>query len=85
MSYQSDTDTVSLYEYTGIIGGVYINFCFKVLADHMKQALMHIGTFVAKRQILGVILIANELIDSRKHIRVDGAIFKINLEKCTIL
>lgn len=45
---------------------------------------MHIGTFVGKRQILGAILIANELIESRKHIRVDGAIYKINLEKCTI-
>lgn len=46
---------------------------------------MHIGTFVGKRQILGAILIANELIESRKHIRVDGAIYKINLEKCTIM
>lgn len=64
---------------------MFINFCYKVLADHMKQALMHIGTFVGKRQILGAILIANELIDSRKHIRVEGAIYKINLEKCTIM
>lgn len=62
-----------------------INFCFNVWADHMKQALMHIGTFVGKRQNLGVILIANELIDSRRHKKVDGVIFKINLEKRTIM
>lgn len=46
---------------------------------------MHIGTFVGKRQNLGVILIANELIDSRRHKKVDGVIFKINLEKRTIM
>ena len=58
----------------------------KILANRLKTVLPLIisptqGAFVAKRQILDGVLVANELIDSRKRSKVEGVIFKIDLEK----
>ena len=39
------------------------------------------GAFVHGRQILDDILIANELIDSRKRTKKSGVIFKFDMEK----
>lgn len=58
----------------------------EILANRLKVALPLIigpcqGAFVHGRQILEGILIANELVDSRKRSKQDGGIFKIDLEK----
>ena len=58
----------------------------KILANCLKKALPSIispfqGAFVAGRQNLDGVLVANELIDSRKRSKKEGVIFKIDLEK----
>lgn len=58
----------------------------KILANRLKRILPLIvspfqGAFVAKRQILDGVLFANELIDSRKRSKIEGVIFKFDLEK----
>lgn len=58
----------------------------KVLANRLKVTLpsiigSHQGTFMQERQILYGILIANELIDSRKLSKLVGVILKIDMEK----
>eukprot|EP00268_Persea_americana_P059585 TRINITY_DN7332_c0_g2_i1.p1 TRINITY_DN7332_c0_g2~~TRINITY_DN7332_c0_g2_i1.p1 ORF type:complete len:165 (+),score=21.69 TRINITY_DN7332_c0_g2_i1:122-616(+) len=67
------------------VGCVY-KLLAKTLAKRLIKTLPAIispsyGAFVQDRQILEGILIANELIDSRKMAFKEGAIFKIDLEK----
>ena len=39
------------------------------------------GAFVERRQILDVVLIANEVVDEKKRSREEGVVFKIDFEK----
>ena len=66
--------------------GCWYKLLAKILANRLKSVMPLIvspfqGAFVAKRQILDGVLIANELIDSRKRSKVDGFLLKIDLEK----
>lgn len=79
---------VELREYSRPISlvGCWYKLLTKILANHLKSVLPLIispfqEAFVAKRQILKGVLIANELIDSRKRSKVDGVLLKIDLEK----
>ena len=40
-----------------------------------------LGAFVEERQILDVVLIANELVDEKRRSKEEGVVFKINIEK----
>lgn len=56
------------------------------MANRLKSVLPLIisqfeGAFVANRQILDGVLIASELIDSRKRSKIVGVIFKVDFEK----
>lgn len=58
----------------------------KVSANRLKHVIPSIispyqGAFVGNRQILDGILIANELIDSRKWMHKEGVLLKVDLEK----
>ena len=58
----------------------------KILANRLKRVIPLIirpfqGAFVAGRQILDRLLIANKLIDPRWRLKKEGVIFKIDLEK----
>ena len=39
------------------------------------------GAFVQGRQILDVVLIANEIVDEKRRVGEEGVVFKINFEK----
>ena len=47
----------------------------------MKQSLALKETFVEGRQILDVVLIANEVVDEKKSSGEEGVVFKIDFEK----
>lgn len=58
----------------------------KILDNRLRKALPSIispmkRAFVHGRQILDGVLMANELIDSRKRMKKEGVIFKIDMEK----
>lgn len=61
----------------------------KILANRLKIALPHYQSFsgglCGSRQILDRVLIANEVIDSRKRARKEGVISKIDVEKAYIM
>ena len=57
-----------------------------MLSRHLRKVLQDTifstqGAFVEGRQILDVVLIANELVDEKRRSREEGVIFKIDLEK----
>lgn len=67
-----------------VVGCVY-KLLAKILPNRLKVDLPHIispsqGDFVRNRQILDNVLIANELIDSRKRSKKVGVILKIDME-----
>ncbi|XXG72211.1 hypothetical protein AAC387_Pa07g1359 [Persea americana] len=73
------------YRPISLVGCLY-KLLAKILANCLKKALPSIispfqGAFVAGRQNLDGVLVANELIDSRKRSKKEGVIFKIDLEK----
>ena len=78
---------VELHDYRPIsLVGCLYKLLAKILANRLKTVLLLItsptqGAFVAKREILDGVLVANELIDSRKRSKAEGVIFKIDLEK----
>lgn len=62
----------------------------KILANRSREVLPLImspyqGAFAHNRQILDGVLIASELIDSRKRDIKEGVIFKTDLEKAMIV
>ena len=66
--------------------GAFISCCLRFWLTDQKGFFLliispHQGAFIHKRQILDSILIANELIDSRKRDNKEGVIIKIDLEK----
>ena len=65
----------SLYK---IIAKVLLGRLRKVLQDTIISTQ---GAFVEGRQILDVVLIANELVDEKRRSREEGLVPKINFEK----
>ena len=58
----------------------------KVLSGRLRKVLHEIifgsqGAFVERRQILDVVLKANEVVDEKKRSGEEGVVFKINFEK----
>ena len=58
----------------------------KVLSDHLRRVLnetisLSQGAFVEGRQILDVVLIANEVVDEKKRPGEERVVFKIDFEK----
>ncbi|RVW99075.1 hypothetical protein CK203_019092 [Vitis vinifera] len=76
---------ISDYRPIILVTGLY-KIIAKVLSRHLRKVLQDTifstqGAFVEGRQILDVVLIANELVDEKRRSREEGVIFKIDLEK----
>ena len=57
-----------------------------MLSGHLRGVLHETihstqGVFVQGRQILDAVLIANEILDEKRHSREEGVVFKIDFEK----
>ena len=67
---------------------------YKIIAEVLSRRLRRVlhetififqGVFVKGRQILDVVLIANEVMDEKGRSEEEGAVFKLKLERPTIM
>ena len=68
-----------------LVEGLY-KILSKVLANRIKRVMDKVisksqNAFVEGRQILGVVLIANEIVDSTLRMKESGLVCKLNIEK----
>ena len=85
MPKKTRTRRISYHRPISLITSLY-KIIAKVLSRQLRKVLQDTifltqGVFVERRQILDVVLIANELVDEKKRSREEGVVFKINFEK----
>lgn len=82
---KSDAMEVNDFHPISLIGGVY-KIISKILANRLKEAVGDVisesqNTFVKNRQILDIVLIANECLDSKLKSGVPRVLCKLDVEK----
>ena len=82
---KSMTKKISDFRPISLITSLY-KIIAKVLSGCLRRVLHEIihstqDTFVQKRQILDAVLIANEIMDEKRHSGKEGVVFKIDFEK----
>ena len=82
---KSQTFKISDYRPIGLVTSSY-KIIAKVLSERLRKVLHETisgsqGAFVEGRQILDVVLIANEVVDEKRRSGGEGVVFKIDFEK----
>ena len=82
---KNDASNISDFRPISLVGSVY-KILARVLANHLRVVLDQLifenqNSFMGGRQILDLVLIANECVDSRGKSRVPGFICKLDMEK----
>ena len=85
MPKKSQTSKISNYRPIGLVTNLY-KIIAKVLLGRLSKVLQDTiyltqGAFIQGRQILNVVLIANEVVDEKRRSREEGVVFKIDFEK----
>ena len=85
MPKKTRTRRISYHRPISLITSLY-KIIAKVLSRRLRKVLQDTifltqGVFVERRQILDVVLIANELVDEKRRSREEGLVPKINFEK----
>ena len=81
----SQTSRISNYRLINLVTSLY-KIIAKVLSGQLCKVLQDTifltqGVFVEGKQIMDVVLIANELLDEKRRSREEGVVFKIDFEK----
>ena len=82
---KSQTSRISYYKPIGLVTNLH-KIIDKVLSRRLRKVLQDTifftqGAFVKGRQILDVVLLANELMDEKRRSREEGVVFKIDFKK----
>ena len=82
-------DDLKDFRLISLVGGLY-KLLAKVLANRLKKVVGFLVShfqhaFMARRQILDVVLIANEAIDSKIKDNLRGVLRKLDIEKAMLI
>ena len=82
---KNSTKKISDFKPISLITSLY-NIIVKVLSGHLRGVLHDTinstqGAFIQERQILDVVLRANEIVDEKRRSGEEGVVFKIDFEK----
>ena len=89
VSKKEGVDDLKDFRLISLVGGLY-KLLAKVLANRLKKVVGFLVShfqhaFMARRQILDVVLIANEAIDSKIKDNLRGVLRKLDIEKAMLI